>query len=99
MLRVLMHGPSSKDNRLENMSPPLNNSIIWDPPVLISGVNPTDCNRDSEYCLLSEDWNPDQKKLQQTVEFSTVLCPPNTGCIPCHRTSRVLFYTTVWSLF
>lgn len=52
MLKVLMHGPSSKDNQLENMSPPLNKSIIWDPPVIMSGVNPTDHNRDSEYCLL-----------------------------------------------
>jgi hypothetical protein len=67
------HGPSSKDNRLENMSP--HNSIR-----LESGP----------------------KETTRSCRFSTFLChppPPNSGCILCHRTSRDLLYTTIWSLF
>jgi hypothetical protein len=40
MLKVLVLGPSSKENRLENMSPPLKNSIIWDPPVILVELIP-----------------------------------------------------------
>lgn len=41
------------------------NNWVGGAPTIISNVTPRSHNRDPDYCFLSEEWNPVQKKPQQ----------------------------------
>jgi hypothetical protein len=45
--------------------------LIRGPPIVISKLTPRSHNRDSEYCILSEEWGPVQKNPQQSLAFCT----------------------------
>jgi hypothetical protein len=44
-------------------------------PTIISNITPRTHNRDADYCFLSEEWNPVQKKPQQILVLCTFLAP------------------------
>jgi len=58
--------------------------------IIISEVNPRSHNMGQEYCLLSEEKNPDGKNQQKILEFSMFEGPPRRASVGAVWTALLL---------
>jgi len=95
LLKGLLHDEaSSSGNSVDKLSNPLpQQSKIRPPSIFISEVTHRAHRKDSEHCILSEDWNPVLKNPQQILG---VRVPLNHGDAPRCTIGGGLMYAIVF---
>ena len=80
---------------IDNWFGPHYDSRIRGPSTVTSRVTPRSRNRDPEYCLLSEEWDPFQKNLQRILAFFTFGGHGDSMGLPMFQFCRSLVYTSI----